>query len=69
DSLDSTVHLMAALLEIANLEQGAMTTTPRHFYIEDILAPLQSDYAILSSDKGLKLSVRSHHQVVHSDIT
>lgn len=31
DSLDSTVHLMSALLEIAKLEQGAMTPSPRHF--------------------------------------
>jgi len=69
DSLDSTVHLMSALLEIAKLEQGAMTPTPRHFSIDDILAPLQSEYAILSSDKGLKLSVRSNQQIVHSDIT
>ena len=60
---------MSALLEIAKLEQGAMTPTPRHFYIEDILAPLKSEYAILSSDKGLKLTVRSGGQVVHSDIT
>ena len=40
-SLDSTVHLMSALLEIAKLEQGAMTPTPRHFSIDDILAPLK----------------------------
>jgi PAS domain S-box-containing protein len=69
DSLDSTVHLMSALLEIAKLEQGAMTPTPRHFSIDDILTPLQSEYAILSSDKGLKLTVRSKQQIVHSDIT
>ena len=68
-SLDSTVHLMSALLEIAKLEQGAMTPTPRHFCINDILMPLQSEYAILSSDKGLKLTVRSNAQIVHSDIT
>ncbi|MBQ4832177.1 PAS-domain containing protein [Pseudoalteromonas sp. MMG010] len=69
DSLDSTVHLMSALLEIAKLEQGAMTPTPRHFSIDDILLPLQSEYAILSSDKGLTLNVRSQQQIVHSDIT
>ena len=68
-SLDSTVHLMSALLEIAKLEQGAMTPTPRHFSINDILAPLRNEYAILSSEKGLKLTVRSGQHIVHSDIT
>jgi len=68
-SLDSTVHLMSALLEIAKLEQGAMTPSPRHFNIDDILAPLQNEYAILSSEKGLSLKVRSAGQIVHSDIT
>ncbi|WP_283709353.1 PAS domain-containing hybrid sensor histidine kinase/response regulator [Pseudoalteromonas prydzensis] len=68
-SLDSTVHLMSALLEIAKLEQGAMTPTPRHFSIDDILAPLRNEYAILSSEKGLKLTVRSGQHIVHSDIT
>ena len=46
-----------------------MTPTPRHFSIDDILAPLRNEYAILSSDKGLKLHVRSQGQIVHSDIT
>lgn len=68
-SLDSTVHLMSALLEIAKLEQGAMTPTPRHFSIDDILAPLRNEYAILTSEKGLKLTVRSGQYIVHSDIT
>ncbi|HCV05177.1 sensor histidine kinase [Pseudoalteromonas sp. MEBiC 03607] len=68
-SLDSTVHLMSALLEIAKLEQGAMTPTPRHFSIDDILAPLKNEYAIMSSEKGLKLTVRSKGTIVHSDIT
>lgn len=68
-SLDSTVHLMSALLEIAKLEQGAMTPSPRHFCIDDILEPLKSEYAILSSDKGLSFKVRSNKQIVHSDIT
>ncbi|HEA17287.1 MAG TPA: hybrid sensor histidine kinase/response regulator [Pseudoalteromonas prydzensis] len=68
-SLDSTVHLMSALLEIAKLEQGAMTPTPRHFSIDDILAPLRNEYAILSTEKGLKLTVRSGQHIVHSDIT
>ena len=60
---------MSALLEIAKLEQGAMTPNPRHFYIDDILDPLKSEYAILSSDKGLSFKVRSNKQIVHSDIT
>ena len=33
-SLDSTVHLMSALLEIAKLDQGAMTPENRHFCIK-----------------------------------
>ncbi|OHU88615.1 MULTISPECIES: PAS-domain containing protein [Pseudoalteromonas] len=69
DSLDSTVHLMSALLDIAKLEQGAMQPSPRHFCIDDILGPLANEYAILSSDKGLQLKMRSNHAIVHSDIT
>ena len=57
DSLDSTVHLMSSLLDIAKLEQGAMQPTPSHFSIDDILCPLANEYAILSSEKGLKLKV------------
>ncbi|CCQ09545.1 Sensor histidine kinase [Pseudoalteromonas luteoviolacea B = ATCC 29581] len=69
DSLDSTVHLMSSLLEIAKLEQGAMSPTPRHFSIQDILAPLANEYAILSKDKGLELKVKGPDCVVHSDTT
>ncbi|GEK10369.1 PAS domain-containing hybrid sensor histidine kinase/response regulator [Pseudoalteromonas peptidolytica] len=69
DSLDSTVHLMSALLDIAKLEQGAMKPTPRHFNIDDILLPLANEYAIISKEKGLVLKVRSSHSVVHSDTT
>ncbi len=69
DSLDSTVHLMSSLLEIAKLEQGAMNPTPRHFSIHDILSPLANEYAILSKDKGLTLKVRGKDCIVHSDTT
>lgn len=69
DSLDSTVHLMSSLLEIAKLEQGAMSPSPRHFAIQDILSPLANEYAILSKDKGLELKVRSRDCIVHSDTT
>ena len=69
DSLDSTVHLMSSLLDIAKLEQGAMQPTSRHFSIDDILCPLANEYAILSSEKGLKLKVRSNQNIVHSDTT
>ncbi|MFC0120210.1 PAS-domain containing protein [Pseudoalteromonas xiamenensis] len=69
DSLDSTVHLMSSLLEIAKLEQGAMSPTPRHFSIHDILSPLANEYAILSKDKGLTLKVRGKDCIVHSDTT
>lgn len=69
DSLDSTVHLMSALLDIAKLDQGAMSPTPRHFHIDDILVPLVNEYAILCADKGLKLTLRSNNDIVHSDIT
>ena len=69
DSLDSTVHLMSGLLEIAKLEQGAMTPTPRHFPINDILAPLSNEYVILSKEKGLDFKVRSNDAVVHADTT
>ncbi|WP_419148564.1 PAS domain-containing hybrid sensor histidine kinase/response regulator [Pseudoalteromonas 'SMAR'] len=69
DSLDSTVHLMSALLDIAKLEQGAMKPSPRHFNIDDILQPLVNEYTIISKDKGLQLRVRSSNSVVHSDTT
>ncbi|RZF77199.1 sensor histidine kinase [Pseudoalteromonas sp. CO325X] len=69
DSLDSTVHLMSALLDIAKLDQGAMTPSPKHFHIDDILAPLVNEYAILCADKGLEITLRSRNDVVHSDIT
>lgn len=68
-SLDSTVHLMSALLEIAKLEQGAMTPNPRHFNIADIITPLKNEYAILCQEKGLTLKVRERDYIVHADIT
>lgn len=69
DSLDSTVHLMSSLLEIAKLEQGAMTPTPRHFPIKDILGPLSNEYAILCKEKGLQFKVRDCDAIVHADTT
>jgi Na+/proline symporter/signal transduction histidine kinase/CheY-like chemotaxis protein len=69
DSLDSTVHLMSALLDIAKLEQGAMNPSHRHFNIHDILNPIASEYAMLSKEKGLTLKVRNSHHIVYSDIT
>ena len=69
ESLDSTVNLMSALLDIAKLEQGAMQPTPKHFCIDEILGPLANEYAILSSDKGIRLTVRSNQTIVHSDKT
>lgn len=68
-SLDSTVHLMSALLDIAKLDQGAMTPTPSHFNINDVLTPLVNEYAMLCADKGLTLKLISDGVVVHSDIT
>jgi len=68
-SLDSTVHLMSALLEIAKLDQGAMTPENRHFCINDILNPLSSEYAILCQEKGLKLKIRSSNTIVQCDTT
>ncbi|MBQ4876089.1 PAS-domain containing protein [Pseudoalteromonas luteoviolacea] len=69
DSLDSTVHLMSSLLDIAKLEQGAMQPTPKHFNLKDIIKPLVNEYAIICQDKGLKLRVRNAEHIVHSDIT
>jgi len=69
DSLDSTVHLMSALLEIAKLEQGAMTPSPRHFAIADILTPLANEYSILAKNKGLILKIKECNAIVHTDTT
>ncbi len=69
DSLDSSVHLMSSLLEIAQLDQGAMQPVLRHFNIRDILIPLNSEYAILCKDKGLSLKIRPCEQTLYSDTT
>ncbi|KZN66026.1 chemotaxis protein CheY [Pseudoalteromonas luteoviolacea CPMOR-1] len=69
DSLDSTVHLMSSLLDIAKLEQGAMKPTPKHFNLNDIIKPLVNEYLLLCQDKGLTLKVRNTDHTVHSDIT
>ncbi|SFB83212.1 Na+/proline symporter [Pseudoalteromonas denitrificans DSM 6059] len=68
-SLDSTVHLMSALLEIAKLDQGALTPQNRHFCINDILTPLSSEYAILCKEKGLQLKVKKSNAIVQCDTT
>jgi len=54
-SLEAVEDILSALLEISRLDAGAMKPEIASFRVDELLLRLQSDFAPLARDKGLKL--------------
>ena len=68
-ALASTEHLLSTLLQIAKMDQGALQPQFRHCALQDILAPLINEYAVLAEQRGIKLRSRLQDAVVYTDPT
>lgn len=68
-SLNASEQLISTLLEIAKLEQGALTPTLSHFALTDLLHSLEQEFRGTAEMNGVKLHVRNSQAVVHSDPT
>jgi Na+/proline symporter/signal transduction histidine kinase len=66
-SLQSAEALLKALLDISKLDAGALQPTVSDFNIEQVLAPLGSEFSAIASDKGLQLKINSAPLMVRSD--
>ncbi len=66
-SLQSAEALLKALLDISKLDAGALQPTISDFNIEQLLAPLGSEFSAIASDKGLQLKINSSPLMVRSD--
>ncbi|AJQ96878.1 PAS domain-containing hybrid sensor histidine kinase/response regulator [Gynuella sunshinyii] len=64
DSLQSTEELISILLEIARLDDGALTPKQEAFPLMDILLPLEHEFDIIARKKGLAIKwVNTRHHV------
>ncbi len=66
-SLEAVEDIIAALLEISRLDAGAMTPDISTFRIDDLLAPLELDFAPLAQAKGIDLVFVACSLTVRSD--
>ncbi|NTS76945.1 PAS-domain containing protein [Catenovulum sp. SM1970] len=68
-SLQATEELISTLLEIAKLEQGALTPNLTHFHLADLLKPLCAEYATLAEHNQLKFTQHWQDCIVYCDTT
>ncbi|TRW50292.1 response regulator [Aliidiomarina halalkaliphila] len=68
-ALDSTEHLLSALLSIAKMDQGAMQPQLRHIDLDTILGPLVPEYAVLAEQRELHFKARLRNLTVYTDPT
>ncbi|GLQ13516.1 PAS domain-containing hybrid sensor histidine kinase/response regulator [Psychrosphaera saromensis] len=73
DKVDQSLYamedLLATLLEISKLEQGALVPTFTHFKLSSVLRPLCDEIAAQCQQKGIKFIEHWHDEVVHCDAT
>ncbi|MBJ7539686.1 PAS domain-containing hybrid sensor histidine kinase/response regulator [Marinomonas transparens] len=67
DTLESTEALISTLLEIARLDQGAVTPKLIDCDLQDILAPIIAEFGVIAENKNLKLTTRLRSFRVHTD--
>lgn len=68
-SLQATEDLIATLLEISRLEQGALQPSMSHFMLGDILRPLCDQYSLKAAEKSLRLRQHWRDTAVYCDRT
>lgn len=66
-ALDSTGELLTGLLDVSQLDAGAMTAQPRALALNEVLEPLALEFGAIAASHGLTLRVRSSSAWVHSD--
>ncbi|NNJ72985.1 MAG: response regulator, partial [Enterobacterales bacterium] len=66
-SLSSTESLIQTLLEISRLDEGMIENDEKVFALNDVLAPLIQDFAIMAKHKGLKFHNHLTDVVVKTD--
>ncbi|EGN74694.1 Na+/proline symporter [Idiomarina sp. A28L] len=69
NALDSTEHLLSALLSIAKMEQGAMQPQLKHIDLNTILGPLVPEYSVLAEQQDLQFKARLRNLTVYTDPT
>lgn len=68
-SLTSSEQLISTLLEIAKLEQGALTPTLSHISMMDLIRPLEQEFRMQAELNQVALTIRACPMVVYSDPT
>ncbi|WP_348638934.1 PAS-domain containing protein [Lacimicrobium sp. SS2-24] len=68
-SLNASEQLISTLLEIAKLEQGALSPTLSHFALTELLHSLEQEFRGTAERDGVTLHIRPCDAVVHSDPT
>lgn len=67
DSLESTEALISTLLEIARLDQGAIQPKLIDGNLQDILAPIVSEFGVIAESKNIRLTTHLRPLRVHTD--
>ncbi|MBN7826873.1 PAS-domain containing protein [Bowmanella dokdonensis] len=68
-SLTSSEQLISTLLEIAKLEQGALSPTLSHISLAEIIQPLEQEFRLQAQINNVHLRIRPCRAVVYSDPT
>ena len=65
----STTRLLNALLDVSQLEAGAIKPTKENFSVENLLQSVARSYLPLAEEKGIRLRVAPCKVYLYSDIT
>lgn len=67
NSLHSAESLLSMLLDMTKLESGVLTAQKSQFCVDDVLAPLIREFAVIAEQKHLTLKYVPTRVIVHSD--
>jgi PAS domain S-box-containing protein len=66
-SFEAVDELINTLLELSRIDAGAVNVEPTHFFIDQLLGQLATEFAPIAATRGLGLRTHSVNAVVHSD--
>ncbi|GAB4197849.1 MAG: hypothetical protein Tsb002_32340 [Wenzhouxiangellaceae bacterium] len=66
-SLSAVEELLSALLDISRLDQGAMRPELKTLPVATLLNKVRQQFSELAQRRGLRLRVRDHEALIHSD--
>lgn len=67
ECVDNLAQLVDAMLELSQLDSGAVTPQPSHFRLDELLGEIAHTYEPLARAKGLRFAMQSSGAVVCSD--